>query len=134
LDLGHHLHDVDSITIQNVRLEPAPPLDHRPTVRLKFEMHNEGPAAVSDLVLTASLVTRQPEADGSRPVVAGPFIIHMKSALAHGYSFEYEVRLRNVSIECNCVPTIVTLSAQTSPVGGVESTESLTAIRTPGLR
>lgn len=130
-DLGRRATNLESITIQNVRLEPAPPLDERPTVRLKFEVHNTGPAAIADLLLTASLVTRQPEGDVWRAIVAGPFIIHIKSALARGYTFEYEMRLRNVTIDCNCVPIIATLSAGALPVREAEpATESLTAAPT----
>jgi hypothetical protein len=102
--------DVSAVEIREIRLESAPRLDDAPSALLKFELLNNGSSAIADLVLSASLV-QPPETGVEAPIVtvAGPFIVRMKAALRPKNTFHYEIRLRNISADCDCVPRVTPL-------------------------
>jgi hypothetical protein len=82
------------------------------------------PPPSTDLLLAVSLLEprREGAAEDLRLTLAGPFIIHVRAPLQPGYAFTYEVRLRNVSVDCDCVPSVATLSARLLPTDNHEST------------
>ena len=45
-------------------------------------------------------------------VIGGPFKILMKEVLLADYSVHYELRLRDLSAACGCVPAVELLSAR----------------------
>jgi hypothetical protein len=109
-----HATDLAALSVQNVRLESAPPIEDSPSVTLKFDVHNEGTATFADLVLTASLVDRSGEDPTAEEpdTIAGPFVIRVKTVLMPGFTFSYKARLRNISVECHCSPRIAPRTAR----------------------
>lgn len=104
----------DAIAVRKIRLAPAPPIDGASSARVTFDMYNEGDRSLGDIVLQVWLLeeARREPADARRAVVAGPVTIRTKAALSPGYSLSYEIRLRNVSADCGCVPSVDVVSAR----------------------
>lgn len=105
-------HDVP-IRVQNVRIEPAPRMEGMPSANVKFDIVNEGSNSFTDVVVEISVVKKATLTIGgdTTPVVlAGPFKIRGDVALEPGFSISYEIRLRNLSTECGCVPNVKLVS------------------------
>lgn len=103
----------DAVSIRNIKLEPAPPIDQLPSAHVKFELYNDGSDSVTDIVLRLSLIERSRNHPKTQPtVVAGPVTIRSKAFLSPGYSLAFEITLRNVSADCRCVPTIDVVDAR----------------------
>jgi hypothetical protein len=108
--------DVGSgIAIRHVRLEASPAVDGSPSVTLKFDLHNVGWTSVTDIVLAVSL--RNGAHEGTRENASDaetvrPFTIKIRNVLMAGYSFDYEIRLRNVSLDNASAPKIEVVDAQ----------------------
>jgi len=81
-------------------------------VTLKFDLHNIGWTSVTDIVLAVSLHsgTRGNAPDASSEAVR-PFTIKIRNVLMAGYSFDYEIRLRNVSLDTASAPEIEVVDA-----------------------
>jgi hypothetical protein len=106
----------DALSIRNIRLEPAPPIDRFPSARVKFELHNDGSDSLTDIMLRLSLIERSRNHPNTQPtIVAGPVTIRSKAVLSPGYSLAFEITLRNVSADCRCVPTIDVVDARRAP-------------------
>jgi hypothetical protein len=105
------------VSIANVRLEAAPPVEASPSMTLKFAIANEGSTSVSDIVLEISIVEKaksdQPEL--ARRILVGPFTIRGDVVLRAGYTMNYEMLMRNLSSECGCLATVDVLSARPLP-------------------
>lgn len=104
----------EAITIEHVTLEPAAPIGGAPAVRVTFEIYNRGVDELTDIVLTISLLT-PPQRTGQEAepsLIAGPLIIRSKVVLQPGYSFAYDITLRNVSVDCSCVPAVDVVDAR----------------------
>jgi len=103
---------VDGIAVRHIRVEAAMPVDGSPSVVLKFDVHNDGSANVTDIVLSVSL-RRSGTAKSVEPTArVQPFTIKIPNVLLAGYSFDYEIRLRNVSLETANVPEIEVVDAR----------------------
>jgi|KBSMisStandDraft_5_1062788.scaffolds.fasta_scaffold73828_2 hypothetical protein len=105
------------LRIGNVRLE-APPSPQTPaSAVLKFDLFNEGPSRVTDILLEVS-VRGKPAFDpgpATARVLVRPFKIRGAVKLEAGYSVNYEVLLRNLSSDCNCVASVEVLSFRALP-------------------
>jgi hypothetical protein len=100
------------IAIRHVRLEPSTPVDGSPSVVLKFDLHNEGWTSVTDIVLSVSLRNSDSDRPIELPAAVRPFTIKIRNVLLAGYSFDYEIRLRNVSLDTVKTPEIEVVDAQ----------------------
>ena len=105
------------VSIANVRLEAAPPVETSPSMTLKFAIANEGSTSVSDIVLEISIVEK---AKSDHPelaprILVGPFTIRGDVVLRAGYTMNYEMRMRNLSSDCGCFATVDVLSARPLP-------------------
>ena len=117
LDLPSKQDVEKGIAIRHVRLEASPAVDGSPSVTLKFDLHNVGLTSVTDIVLEVSLhsttsprgATRGKAVDASE--VVRPFTIKIHNVLMAGYSFDYEIRLRNVSLDATSAPEIEVVDA-----------------------
>lgn len=105
------------VSIANVRLEPAPPLETSPSMTLKFAIANEGPTSVSDIILEISIVekAKSEHPESARRILVGPFTIRGDVVLRAGYTMNYEMLMRNLSSECGCLATVDVLSARPLP-------------------
>jgi hypothetical protein len=89
-----------------------------PSANVKFDIVNEGSISFTDVVVEISLVKKASPPigrDTKRAVLAGPFKIRGDVALEPGFSVSYEMRLRNLSTECGCVPDVEVVSVHAVP-------------------
>ena len=101
------------VRVRNIRLEASPPVGDSVSATLKFDVHNDGSKNLIHMVLSVSLLDAPHRgAPAALPLVlVGPFKVRASHVLPPGYSVHYEIRLRNVSSDCNCVPTVDVLEA-----------------------
>ena len=102
----------DGIAVRHIRVEAATPVDGTPSVVLKFDLHNGGWTSVTDIVLSVSLRNSDSETPIELPASVRPFTIKIRNVLLAGYSFDYEIRLRNVSLDTAKTPEIEVVDAQ----------------------
>jgi hypothetical protein len=110
---------LDAIAVRKIRLAPAPSIDGSSSARVTFDMYNEGHRRLTDIVLQVWLLeeSHRDLAEAHRAVVAGSVTIRTKAVLLPEYSLSYEIRLRNVSSECGCIPRVDIVSARVLPDG-----------------
>jgi hypothetical protein len=106
LDLPDNDDPADRISIRHIRLEASTPIEGSPSVVLKFDLHNEGWTSVTDIVLSVSLRKDDHGTPLEPSARVQPFTIKIGNTLLAGYSFDYEIRLRNVSVETANAPEI----------------------------
>jgi hypothetical protein len=103
-----------SLRIANTRLEAAAEDAPKPSTLLKFDLLNQSLERITDVVLQVVLVekARLPEQVSARRPVVGPFTIQGHVTLEAGYTMNYVVLLRNLSVDCDCLPEVSVLSAR----------------------
>jgi hypothetical protein len=101
------------LAIHRVRLEPSA-TEASPAAVLRFDATNEGSDRLTDIVLEGAIEAKPDSSDEprSRRLIAGPFTIQVAAILEAGYTIEYEVLLRNLSLECRCIPTVRVVSVR----------------------
>jgi hypothetical protein len=102
-----------AVTIRDVQLEHADPIDDMPTSTLTFDVHNTVESSVTDVVVGVA-VLRTPKADSQEApgVVVRPFTIRLREVVLGGSSIRYELRLRNLSSDCACTPKVGVIDAR----------------------
>lgn len=103
------------LVIRNIHLDQAQPVDDSPAATLSFDVHNEGDSTMQDIVLGVSIrehTDGRAEPDGDR---VKPFKILSHEVLQSGYSLHFELLLRNLSVECDCVPAVDVVDATATP-------------------
>jgi hypothetical protein len=106
LDLPDTDDPADRIAIHHIRIEPSTPFEGLPSVVLKFDLHNEGWTSVTDIVVSVSLRKDDRGTPRETSERVQPFTSKIRNVLLAGYSFDYEIRLRNLSFETDSVPDI----------------------------
>jgi hypothetical protein len=101
------------IAVRDVKLERAEPIEDAESSTLAFDVYNELDMAVSGVTISVSVLgpVREDAAE-RRAVIVRPFEVRLKEVLLPGYSVHYELRLRNMSAEWECVPQIEVLDAR----------------------
>jgi hypothetical protein len=105
------------LRVENVRLEAAPGTETVPSAVLKFDVFNVSPKRQTDLLLEISIT----EKSAFKPVLAPrrvlvrPFKIRGNFVLEAGYTINYEMLLRHLSTDCDCVATVDVLSMRALP-------------------
>jgi hypothetical protein len=81
---------------------------------LKFDLLNASDVRMGAIVLRVVVRERTTDADGSVDgrLVAGPFMIRGTHAIEPGFTFEYELLLKNLRSDCECTAEVTVLSAQ----------------------
>ena len=104
-----------ALRVEAIALVAAPPPEAQPAAILKFDVTNEALLPVTDVLLDVALLD-DTDRDGSagRPVkaIVGPFEISATAPIEGGYTVHYELLLRNLSVDCRCVPSIRVRSAR----------------------
>jgi hypothetical protein len=100
------------LTIRHIRLEASPPVDGAPSVILKFDLHNQGSTSLTDIVLSVSVGHAAGESASEPSERVHPFEVKIDNVLLAGYTFGYEIRLRNVSIDTANGPEIAVVDAR----------------------
>ena len=94
-----------TLKVQRVRLEATLPPIPTPSVVLKFDLVNDGLVTVSGVILEVAIRERL-STDADPHVVAGPFTIRGDVDLQAGYTLNYEMLLRNLPSDCDCVADV----------------------------
>lgn len=108
---------VGLLEIRNVRLDPAPAIGEFPTVNLRFELISRDSISMRDIVIEVSVVPAGGLLSPHTPEtgLAGPFTLRAEVILRPGSTMRYEMRLRNLSIDCGCRARVDVISAR--PLG-----------------
>jgi hypothetical protein len=79
-----------------------------------FDVNNHGRRQVTDIDVEVILVATSSEDRTltSPPVLAGPITVRTRRALMPGERFDYEIRLRNVTSDCECLPKVNVVAAR----------------------
>jgi hypothetical protein len=86
-------------------------LDGAPSTFLKFGLLNESTHGLTNIVVEVLIRSRSDRDDVPR--VAGPYTLTGKHfVLRPGETLDFELRLRNLSSDCNCVAHVTVVSAQ----------------------
>ena len=101
-----------AITIGRIRLEPGPASRDSQSVVLKFDLRNGTATNVTDIVVSVSLFGSAPSDLEPRPVLVRPFKVRVGGPLRAGYSLGYQIQLKNLSVDSDCVPEIEIVSAR----------------------
>jgi len=100
------------VAVRHVKLEPDQPLEGAETSMLVFDVYNETGGSIREVIVSVALVEATAQESRGAGVVVGPFKIRLKEALLADYSVHYELRLRNLSADCRCLPTVEVLDAR----------------------
>jgi hypothetical protein len=107
LELPEH----PALRVSDIRLEPAPVPGAEPSVVLRFNLENHGITQLADVVLRIAVYSEPSEAELTRAIIR-PFTLHTDATLEPGYSIDYEMKFRNLSVGCHCVPKVEVVSAK----------------------
>lgn len=100
------------LKVRNLRLdEPAVEVS-KPAVILKFDLLNDSPGRVTDVMIEIAIVEKPSRNPGPRRLVAGPITMRGYATIEPGYTVEYKVLLRNLSSDCACEPQVSVVSAR----------------------
>jgi hypothetical protein len=99
------------LSVRNLRLARVPPIDTLPASLLVFDLCNEGPRPLTDVVVRVVIADKRGLAEGTRPLV-GPLTIRGKVVLRQGYALNYGLLFRNLSSECACEAQVKVVSAR----------------------
>jgi hypothetical protein len=100
------------VSIRRIRLEPSPTVNDSEAVVLKFDVRNDTATGMTDIVVSVSLLGPPQGNLERRAVLVRPFRIRVGGPLRAGYSLDYEIQLKNLSLQSDCVPEIEVVSAR----------------------
>jgi len=101
-----------AVTVREMKLKPDEPIEGAQSSTLMFDVYNEAAASITDVVVSVSLLDATVKDSSDPRIIVGPFKIRLKEILLADYSVHYELRLRNLSSDCGCVPAIEVLDAR----------------------
>ena len=105
------------LRVENVRLDAAPGTETVPSAVLKFDVFNASPKRQTDFLLEIS-ITEKPAFDpvlAPRRVLVRPFKIRGNFVLESGYTINYQMLLRHLATDCDCVANVNVLSVRALP-------------------
>jgi hypothetical protein len=105
------------VKIEHVRLAPAPDAATPSTV-LEFDMLNDSVDRITDVVVQISIVEKSTDRNAPPHVLAGPFTIKGDTVIEPGYTINYQMLMRNLSSDCDCVANVGVLSVR--PLTGAD--------------
>src|SRR5262245_57149336 len=92
------------LRILNIRLHQGDLKDPEPRSNVSFEILNDGPTELTDVILKISIeqATTLSQPDSHREPLVSYKIRGSEVVIQPGYSLKYELRLRNLPPECDC--------------------------------
>jgi hypothetical protein len=100
------------VKVENVRLEAPPHGEASLLALLKFEVSNGGATPLTDLVLEISIAQEPGPTELVGRELVRPFKVRGHVVLQPGYAIDYEILLRNLSSDCDCVASVDVVSVQ----------------------
>ena len=110
------------VAVRHVKLQPDEPIEGAETSTLVFDVYNGADSSITDVVVSVSFLEATAGHSKRPRIIVGPFEIRLKQVLLADYSVHYELRLRNLSSDCSCVPAIEVLDARVLVGSTLEST------------
>ena len=103
-----------TLRISNVRFEAPPPDAPWPSKLLKFDMSNDGAVRMTDVSIEVTVRETVSAIDGINEMrlLVGPFTIRGHVTIEAGYTFNYNLLLRNLAPDCQCLAVVNVVSAQ----------------------
>ena len=104
---------LSQLAVQRVRIVAPPFADKERSALVQFDVSNDSPVTVRDIVVEISILARE-EPDGPKKprVLAGPFYLKGSFLLEPGHVTDYEIGLRNLSPACSCRASAGVISAR----------------------
>jgi hypothetical protein len=105
------------LRIEQLRVVTSPEEAPQPSLVLKFDVLNDSPSRLTDVVIRVSFVEGNLDEIDEIPakVVGGPVTIRVRETLPAGYVLSYEMLFRNLTPDCECSPRVEILSARSLP-------------------
>ena len=105
------------LRVENVRLEAARETETGPSAVLTFDVFNASPRRQTDLLLEISITEKPGLGPVLTPgrVLVHPFKIRGNFVMESGYTINYQMRLRQLSTDCDCVANVDVLSVRALP-------------------
>ena len=100
------------LKVRNLRLDDPSVEVSRPAAVLKFDLLNDSPSRLTDVLIEIAIVEKPSRDAGWRRLVAGPITMRGYATIEPGYTVEYKVLLRNLSSDCACEPRVSVVSAR----------------------
>jgi hypothetical protein len=100
------------LKVRNLRLDEPSVEVSKPAVVLRFDLLNDSPGRVTDVLIEIAIVEKPTPSPGLRRLVAGPITMRGYATIEPGYTVEYKVLLRNLSSDCACEPQVSVVSAR----------------------
>jgi hypothetical protein len=108
---------VCALRVTKIRFEEPPPDALFPSALLKFDVINLGLTRIADVELEVTIRERlsRSNAPVDRRTIVGPFTIRGRVAIEAGYTFNYNLILRNFSSDCECIADVSVVGARWLP-------------------
>jgi hypothetical protein len=102
------------LRVRNVRIKPAPDIESTSTVNVSFDLINAGSVSLTNIVLQVFILEAviPTEPDREPTILAGPFSIRTKIVFEPAFTINYQLRLRNISSDCDCIADVKIVSFQ----------------------
>jgi hypothetical protein len=97
----------DGIAIDHIRFEDVPSLRDSPSVILRFDIRNDTAASVAGVIVSVALFANANRTPGAVPLLERPLEAVVRVPLRPGFSFDYTIRLKNLSLESACESDVV---------------------------
>jgi hypothetical protein len=97
----------DGITIRHIRFEGAPPFEDSSSVFLRFNIRNDSADDVNGIIISVSLFSSADLALERSPLLLRPVRVRVNEPLPAGYSLDYGIRLKNLSLTSACRSEVV---------------------------
>lgn len=104
---ANHVPSRDAITIRHIRFEGAPPFQDSSSVILRFDIRNDSADDVKGIIVSVSLFSSADLAPENSPLLRQPLRVLVNEPLPAGYSLDYRIRLKNLSLESACRSKVV---------------------------
>lgn len=103
---------LSQLAVQRVQIVAPPSADKERSALVRFDMSNDSPVTVRDIVVEISMAREEPD-DAKEPrVLAGPFYVKGSFLLEPGHVTDYDIGLRNLSPACSCRASAGVISAR----------------------
>jgi hypothetical protein len=105
------------LRLSNIRLEPATDFEAAASMNVSFDLANDSSVSFTNIVIQVRILKNPvPSSPTSvSTVLAGPFSIRTKIVFEPAFTINYELRLRNLSSDCDCNAHVEIVSYRQAP-------------------
>jgi hypothetical protein len=105
------------LRLANVRLEPAPDFEAAPSMNVSFDLANDSSVSFTNIVIQIRILKTPISSNPTlaSTLIAGPFSIRTKIVVEPAFTINYQLRLRNLSSDCDCIAQVEIISSRRTP-------------------